>query len=410
MPSPPITGDQRFVKAINRKVLLRLLLDEPGLSRAGLARLSGLTKSTVSLLAKELLDEGWLTEDSAAATGSMGRRPTPLRIDGRGLALIGAELATDGLHVVRTSPHGEIIAAMSVPLHERTPESACRQLAQLVSAQSRQVTLAGARLLGIGVGLPGAVDTANGVLESAPNIGWRHVEVGRRLARDLAAAHAGRVPVYCRNEADLAAVGETSFGSRPVDDDPLVYVSCGVGVGAGIVLNGALFTGATGRAGEIGHTILHADGLPCSCGRRGCMEAYVGLKAVARAAGRLRQGEVDRAGLGADLAGPRHRQASQAFAAAGDALGVMLHNLWTTFNPAAIVLGGESVTLGGGHFLEPAVARLARFGAAAGLAPPVVRVARHGELATAIGGAAFALDALLRPRGRDDGVSKIAAT
>jgi len=397
MSSPPITGDQRFVKAINRNVLLRLLLDEPGLSRAGLARLSGLTKSTVSLLAKELLDEGWLTEDSAAATGSMGRRPTPLRIDGRGLALIGAELATDGLHIVRTSPHGEIIAAMSVPLHERTPESACRQLAQLVSAQSRQVTLAGARLLGIGVGLPGAVDTVNGVLESAPGIGWHPVAVRRLLERELAAARLGGVPVYCGNEADLAAVGETSFGRRP-GDDPLVYVSCGVGVGAGIVLHGALFTGATGRAGEIGHTILHLDGTACACGRRGCAQAYVGLKAVARAAQMLRDDEIDRAGLGAELRGARTRRTRQAFAAAGDALGVVLHNVWTTFNPIAIVLGGEAVALGGGHFLEPAIARLARFGADAGLAPPAVRVARHGALATAVGGAAFALNALLGPR------------
>ena len=90
----PITGDQRFVKAINRNVLLRLLLDEPAQSRAMLAERSGLTKSTVSLLTKELIEEGWLAEDDVAVTGSLGRRPTPLRIDGRGLALIGAEPGT----------------------------------------------------------------------------------------------------------------------------------------------------------------------------------------------------------------------------------------------------------------------------------------------------------------------------
>ena len=396
MPNPPIKGDQRFVKAINRNVLLRLLLDEPGLSRASLAELSGLTKSTVSLLTKEMLDEGWVTEDSAAVTGSMGRRPTPLRIDERGLALIGAEIARDCVRIVRTSPHGKILASTTVPRHDRTPESACRQLSELLIGQSRHVAGAGARLLGIGVGLPGAVDTVRGVLESAPGIGWHHVEVRRLVERKLAAARLSGVPVYCGNEADLAAVGETLFGGRPADD-PLVYVSCGVGVGAGIVLHGALFTGATGRAGQIGHTILHLDGLPCACGRRGCAQAYVGLMAVARAAEMLRDHDIDRMGLGADRAGARARRARQAFAAAGDALGVMLHNVWTTFNPIAIVLGGEAVTLGGGSFLEPAIARLARFGADAGLAPPTVRVARHGALASAVGGAAFALGALLGP-------------
>src|SRR5471032_793783 len=103
MASPPITGDQRFVKAINRNVLLRLLRDEPGWSRAALAERSGLTKSTVSLLVKELIDEGWLAEDVVAVTGSLGRRPTPLRLDWRGLALIGADLGTDAIRVVRVS-------------------------------------------------------------------------------------------------------------------------------------------------------------------------------------------------------------------------------------------------------------------------------------------------------------------
>jgi predicted NBD/HSP70 family sugar kinase len=397
MTSPPITGDQRAIKAINRNVLLRLLLDEPAQSRAALAERSGLTKSTVSLLTKELLDEGWLAEDGVAVTGSLGRRPTPLRIAGHGLALIGAELGTDSIRVVSTSLHGEVLDALSVPLGDRAPDVACHQLVELVTTESARVTRAGARLLGIGVGLPGAVDTAHGIIEFAPNLGWRNVEVGHRLARELQAGGLGQVPVYCQNEADLAAIGETAF----------VYVSCSVGVGAGIVLNGALFTGATGAAGEIGHTILHVDGLPCSCGRRGCAEAYVGLKAVAHAAGLLRDGEVDRAGLAADLARPRARRARKAFADAGDALGVLLQNVWTTFNPKAIVLGGEAVTIGGAHFLDAAVERLARFGTDAGVAPPVIRVAKYGDLATAVGGAAFALHALLRPFGHHSGALRV---
>ncbi len=407
MHSPPVTGDQQLVKAINRKVLLRLLRDEPGASRAALAERSGLTKSTVSLLAKELIDEGWLAEDDAAVTGSLGRRPTPLRIDGRGLALIGADLGTDSIRAVRVSLQGEVLEARSVALRDRAPEAACHQLVELVTAQAAKVARAGARLLGVGVGLPGPVDTRSGILEFAPNIGWRHVEVGKRLALELDAARLGDVPVYVQNEADLAAVGETEFGARPADD-PLVYVSCSVGVGAGIILNGALFTGATGAAGEIGHTTLHVDGLRCSCGRRGCAEAYVGLKAVARAAGFLRDGEVDRAGLAADLARPRALKARRAFGAAGDALGVLLQNAWTTFNPKAIVLGGEAVTLGGATFLDAATARLAGFAADAGLPPPAVRVAKYGELATAVGGAAFALHALLRPYGQ--GVAALRVT
>jgi predicted NBD/HSP70 family sugar kinase len=399
MQSPPLTGDQRFVKAINRMALLRLLRDGPGGSRADLSELSGLTKSTVSLLVKELIDEGWLAEDNVAPTGSLGRRPTPLRMDGSAFALIGAELGTDNIRVAITSVQGEVLEAIEVPLLDRAPDAACHQLVQLVTAQSAHVTQRGVRLLGVGVGLPGAVDTVSGILEFAPNIGWRQVEVGKRLTFELDAAQLGDVPVYCQNEADLAAMGETEFGARPADD-PLVYVSCSAGVGAGIVLNGALFTGATGSAGEIGHTTLHIDGVRCSCGRRGCAEAYVGLKAVARAAGFLRGDEIDRAGLVADLAKPRAKKTRQAFVDAGDALGVLLQNVWTTFNPKTIVLGGDAVTLGGSHFFDAGIARLARFAGDAGLPPPTVRVAKYGDLATAVGGAAFALHALLRPYGQ----------
>jgi predicted NBD/HSP70 family sugar kinase len=408
MHSAPVTGDQQLVKAINRKVLLRLLRDEPGSSRAALAERSGLTKSTVSLLVKEMISEGWLAEDDVAVTGSLGRRPTPLRMDGRGLALIGADLGADTIRIVRVSLQGNVLESCDVALRDRAPEAACHQLVELVTAQSTRARQGGARVLGIGVGLPGPVDARTGILEFAPNIGWRHVEVGQRLAGELNAAGLGDIPVYVQNEADLAAVGEAEFGDRPVED-PLVYVSCGVGVGAGILLNGSLFIGASGAAGELGHTTLHIDGLRCSCGRLGCAEAYVGLKAVARAAGFLRDGEIDRVGLAAELLNPRKVKARRAFAAAGDALGVLLQNAWTTFDPKAIVLGGEAVTIGGAHFLDAAHARLARFAADAGLTAPIVREVKYGDFATAVGGAAFALHALLRPYGQGVAALRVAA-
>ncbi|WP_235582192.1 ROK family transcriptional regulator [Rhizobacter sp. Root1221] len=396
MPTAPMTGDQRFVKNLNRMALLRLLRDESGLSRADLANRSGLTKSTVSLIAKELIDEGWLAEDGALVTGALGRRPTPLRIDGRHLVLIGSELDTDIIRVVAVSIRGEVLEMNQAALKSKDPDAACHQLVQMVTAQSAKVTAAGSRLLGIGVGLPGAVDSTTGVLQFAPNIGWRGVEVGKRLGAELTAAGLGAVPVYFQNEADLAAVGEAEFGARPVED-PLVYVSCGVGVGSGIILNDSLFTGATGSAGEIGHTTLFIDGRPCSCGRLGCAEAYMGLKAVAEKAGCLdADGHIDRAALKA-LAGKRAASARDAFGAAGDVLGVLLQNVWTTFNPQVIVLGGESVGLGGEQFLQAAIERLEQFAKQAGLPGPDVRVAKYAELATAVGGAAFALHSLLRP-------------
>ena len=392
----PITGDQQLVKHINRVALLRLLRHETGLSRADLADRSGLTRSTVSLLAKELLDEGWIAEEAAEATGALGRRPTPLRLDGSLFTLIGAELTPDSLRVVTTSIHGEVLEINQAVLRETEPAAACHQLVEVVTLLAQRVVLAGHRVLGIGVGLPGAVEPVTGVLLFAPNIGWRHVPVGARLRAELQLSGLGHVPVFCRNEADMAAVGETEFGPRPVEN-PLVYIYCGVGLGSGIVLNDTLFTGATGAGGEIGHTTLHIDGRLCSCGRLGCAEAYVGLRAVAEAAGLApTAGPVDLQGLRERmLAGDPATRA--AFGAAGRHLGVLLQNVWTTFDPQTIVLGGDAVALGGDAFVQPALQVLAAYAERAGVAAPAVRLTRFTELAAAVGGAAHALHSLLEP-------------
>lgn len=391
----PVTGDQAMVKSINRIALLRLLRENTGVSRAGLSELSGLTRSTVSLLIKELIDEGWLVEADAFVTGSVGRRPTPLRLAGTGMVLLGADLGPDVVQVVATSVHGEILESNQAALRSKDPDEACHQLVEMTTALSAKMTRGGSRLLGIGVGLHGPVDKRSGMLEFAPNIGWRHVEIGRRLGAELAQAGLGEVPVYYHNEADLAAVGETEFCEGPVED-PLVYVSCGVGVGAGIILNHALFTGASGSAGEIGHTTLVIDGQPCSCGRLGCAEAYIGLKAIAAAAGCFKNNVIDRRALRAHMSA-RDPGARAAFAQAGAVLGVLLQNAWTTFNPQVIVLGGETVTLGGDTLLDAATEVLAKYARRAGLTAPVVKTARYADLATAVGGAAYVLHAMLNP-------------
>src|SRR3982751_5794658 len=113
--SPPFKGDHRLLKNINRIALLRLLREEEGLSRAELATRSGLTRSTVSLLVKELIDEGWLRENEVPVTGQLGRRPTPLQLDGRRFVLVGAELTPDTIRVVATSIQGDVLEVNQAP-------------------------------------------------------------------------------------------------------------------------------------------------------------------------------------------------------------------------------------------------------------------------------------------------------
>ncbi|MBS1210876.1 MAG: xylose-responsive transcription regulator, family [Proteobacteria bacterium] len=384
-----ITGDQRLLKRINRMALVRLVRSQPGLSRAELSVLTGLTKSTVSLLVQELIDESWLREDLVLVTGAIGRRPTPLRLDGRRLVMIGVELGVGNLCVVSMSLDGEVVASVqqSVSSPEHVDE-VLETLAELIALQVQEQRAAGRELLGIGVGVPGAVMELTGVLAVAPNLGWRDVPLREALQAALARKGVTDLALFVQNDGDVAALGEVEFASTPVAD-PLLYIGLGIGVGSGLVVGGRLLLGGRGFAGEIGHIQQQADGPLCSCGRHGCAEAFFGLQAMANRLGCSIEMLETRAHAGEE-------SARALLAEAGRHLGVLMHNLWTTLDPAVIVLGGPACRLGDA-FLAPARACFGKLAHAAHLEIPPVVEARFGDLAVPAGAAALVLHKLLLP-------------
>ena len=376
------TGDQQLVKRINRSVLLRLLRSQPGLSRAQLAVRSGLTKSTDSLLVRELIDEGWLAEQSMSASTKtasapgQGRPSTPLHINLEARGLIGVEIAIDCLRVVWVSLMGTVLWSAEEALLSTQPGDVCRQTAELVMRAWQDTAHADLRLSGVGIGLPGAFDDTTGVVRFAPNLKWRDVDFLTQITRALLAAGLPPVNIHIQNEADTAALSEYEFASGE-SESSLIFVNCDVGVGAGIVLNDRLFTGAQGMAGEIGHTILQIDGPLCSCGRRGCAEVFIGARSL--------QGQ-------ARLADAKAEQA-------GRYLGVLMQNLWTSFNPHVLVAGGPSC-IRHPAMVDAARQALAAYSQAAGMAAPRMRSAHYGLLAPSVGAAALVLHQYLRPMHR----------
>jgi len=385
------TADQHLLKDLNRMAIVRQLSAWPGQSRAGLAESLQLTKSTVSALVKELIAEGWLLERDVVATGELGRRPTPLFVDPGRLVLLGAELGVDGVQVVVTSLTGDVLARARSPLDAgRDATLALVRTAKLLQQLHARLDAASQQVIGIGVGLPGGVDEQRGHLHFAHNLGWRDLPAGQLLAEHLRATGLQGVPLFVQNDADAAALGELEFGNEAAPD-PLIYLSLGLGVGAGIVVEDRLLTGAHGLAGEVGHMVLELDGPLCSCGRRGCAEAVIGFRAMlpaGAAAGGLV--EVQRR-LQAGQAGAR-----EAVASAGRYLGMLLGNLGAAYDPGRIVLGGAAVELGA-PFLEAAFHTLESQAAAAGVAPPTVTLSRFGADAVAVGAAALARYRLTRP-------------
>ncbi len=384
-------GHQQLLKGINRMTLVRHLCANPGLSRADLAVAVQLTKSTVSMLVRELIDEGWLVEREVVATGELGRRPTPLFVDPTRLVLVGSEVGIDGVRVVVTSLTGEVLAQVRAGYGAARSTKACiAVLAGAMLKACKQLDGEKQRVIGIGVGLPGGVDEASGFLHFAPNLQWRDVPVGELLVEKLTGSALAGVPLFLQNEADVAAIGEMEFNSAEATD-PLLYVSVNQGVGAGVIVGDRLLMGRRGFAGEVGHIVLQVGGPECSCGRRGCAEALIGPRAMLPGGGTDDPlAEVQQKLAAGDA------ETQRAVKKAGNYLGVLLQNLAAAYDPGCIVLGGAAVELGDA-FLQPALRTLNGYVEAASLTPPPVRISRFGADAVAVGAAALARYRLTRP-------------
>jgi predicted NBD/HSP70 family sugar kinase len=370
-------GNQGFLKTLNRNALLRLLYTQPGVSRAQLARLSRLTKMTVGALTQELIAEGWILEGDAPRSSS-GRPGLPLRLNPNLICSLGAEIAVDYVAVVACDLFGNVIAERLSPLISSkkqtiAPLEALQMVAAGVSALRSDKALRGRRVLGLGVSVPGPVEAD--VLRFAPNLGWGETPVLQWLAPLLK----GRgVQLSLENEANAAALGEYFFrlGEKPRS---LVYLSLGVGVGCGIVIEGQVFHGAGGFAGEVGHTILYPP--------NGEAEAFVSQRALA---GRL--GYKGAAGMEAIL--KRADKEPEAVRAVGRDLGLLLANLVNTFSPDELVIGGPLSRLGEA-LLQPALETMRATCRWRSLEMVRVRLCEKRDRAAATGAAATVLHKLL---------------
>lgn len=297
--------------------MLREVVRAEPVSRAAIAGRTGLTRGTVSSLVEELLDAGLLCE-LAAARGATGRPASPLQLNRSGPAGLGVEIGVDHVAACVVDLTGAVRATATAPSeHRDAPPSV--GLAAAARQAERVRAEAGLDVVGAGMALPGLVG-ADGVLERAPNLpAW-----SRAVVPDLLG-----LPVHVGNEADLAALAELWFGGAP---PAFVHVSGGIGVGAGIVLDGRLFRGG-GRAGELGHVVVDPDGPACRCGGRGCLEQVAGQEALLRSAG---AGSVDELVADPGPALPR----------AAAALGIALAAAVNLLDVPAVVLGGLYARLG----------------------------------------------------------------
>ncbi|GHH29036.1 ROK family protein [Lentzea cavernae] len=315
----------RQVRLGNLRTVLLALVDRPG-SRADLAARTGLTKATLGNLTEPLLAGGILVEEPATLAG-MGRPSKPLRFHPEGPVAVGAEINVSHLAVETLGLDGETLERRLVPADTRgaTADEVLDRVAELI----REVT-GPRKLLGAGLAIPGVVH--DGVVIRTPNL--------PKLVGSPLAANLGRrldLDVELDNEANLAALAH--LWPHHLAGEDFVHVTADVGIGAGVVLNGEVYRGVSGFAGELGHVVIERNGVLCTCGSRGCVERYAGLDVILREAGRRTLNSLRKA---LDTGDSR---AQEAVRKAGEALGVGLATLMNLFDVPTVVLGGSYALL-----------------------------------------------------------------
>ncbi|WGD38013.1 ROK family transcriptional regulator [Lysinibacter sp. HNR] len=304
----------------NRSLVLQQLYHTSGLSRADIARMTGLTRVTVSDLVSEMIVEGIVMENGQREDARPGKPATLLDINPDAFHIVAVDLSEKTrFRGVLVNLRGDIIVRSETPQSRVEGDAAVECLMSLIDELQQSTT---SKILGIGVGSPGVVDTA-GVVRNAPNLRWKNLPLQSILNNRF------RVPVTVANDANAAVLAEHSFSDSAQD---LILIQVGAGVGAGLIVDGSPIIGAGEAAGEIGHVVVGTDGGPeCACGKNGCLEAWLSVPNL-------------RAQLGQK---PTEKEKERVLGNAGQRLGIALAPVIATLNVSEVVLSGPRELLGG---------------------------------------------------------------
>ena len=345
------------VKSLNKHAVIDLIRYAPaGIARVDLARQMGLTRAAVTTIVKDLKELGVVRE---AKRHPDGKRSIMLEIDPEIGYVVGIDMGATHVNMILADYAAQVLMELEKPLDIAQGPKVC--LDNLYGYYQTFIKQAGLRLAdisAIGLGVPGPIVFNAGMVSFPPIMpGWNGFPIRDYLQNRCSC------PIYLGNDAEFGALGEWAYGAGRSEDN-LAYIKVGTGIGAGLLINGQIYRGTTGSAGEIGHITIDEKGPLCSCGNYGCLEAMAGGKAIARRAreaaqmGRktilsefedfdqLSARDVVMAARKGDLL------AQEIIRETGVYLGTAVASLVNLFNPSMVVIGGK-VAQSGDLLLEP---------------------------------------------------------
>jgi len=340
LPSKP-TGDLALVKKLNTAIVLDAIIEHAPLSRAAISELTGLNKATVSSLVQGLIDSHLVLEIGPGES-SGGRKPLMLLFNEKAGYAVGVDFGVNYIRGVLADLQGQVVAESYSQLGRKQAEQPLNPLTDCIQELIGQAPDSPYGIVGIGIGAPGIVD-AEGTILFAPNLKLKQFELRAQLEQRFG------LPVTVDNEANAGAQGEQRYGAgRNIPNQ--IYVSVGMGIGTGIILNNKLFKGSSGFSGEMGHLSIQYDGKPCSCGNQGCWELYASENALLEEAAPLGFESLEEL-LAACEEG--NKEVQKLFSIIGAYIGIGIAGIVNALNPDVVILGNRMSR--GAKWLAPAL-------------------------------------------------------
>jgi glucokinase-like ROK family protein len=338
----------KYILKLNTRRVLKLIRDNPSISRAAISRLSGLSAPTISRIVDNLINEG-LVEEIGIGTSNGGRRPNLLRFSPNNNFIIGIDLGTTNIYGMLANLEAEIISEEKIPTGvEEGFYSIMDRTWEVIEGLKEKLGEKQAHLCGVGMAVAGLINKKRNIVEFSPNFHWHDADIVGYLAQKT------DIPIFFDNVTRVMALGELCYGvGRKYKN--FICVNVGYGVGAGIIINGQPLYGTKGMSGEFGHITLEKDSkIQCYCGNFGCLEALSSGNGIARAARlELENGaksilldmcDGNLNSLTAEMVANAAKKgdviAWNVFHQAAEYLGIGISALINLFNPEAIVIGG----------------------------------------------------------------------
>ncbi|ANU11898.1 hypothetical protein A1A1_18112 [Planococcus antarcticus DSM 14505] len=322
-------GSFKWMKSMNKSIILNKIRRDGPISRAQIARETKLTPPTVSSNVKELMEEK-IVEESDIGHSQGGRKPTMLIINNQAFTIIGVDAGPKSIRCIVADLAGKVLKRsekkLQLPINNQQFIATLKSCIEEVLETEHQV-------IGIGVAMHGVVEVDTGTSLYAPNLGLANIPIKKEMEVAFG------LEVKVENDARAMALGEYWFGNHG-ELESMLAVNIGNGIGAGLIIDGKLYHGSTDIAGEIGHMTIDLHGEICECGNRGCLQTFVTGPAIARKV----TGTALKNPLTAENVFEQAVNGNEEFAAilkeSGRAMGIGLTNLIHIVNPEKIVLGG----------------------------------------------------------------------